>query len=383
MRHAAWALLVLAAFLLGLYLGQRQARLPGLDAPGGARPNPVAVAPSASLPESRPSGAEPAGGPGIAPAAAARSEAAWAAALASLDQLSRRGEGAAAAELAGALLAEIRSLAQAGGGATAAARLDAYLRRNPFDAKAHLLAADLWQMRGRRDAALEPLLALLEFADEPAVIREARDKLALLVNVHETELANRGDVAGLVRYFEDLSARDPGYDGHRLRLAQWLLRAGRLEEAQRALNEMGTVGVDPRAREDLVAALTLARTGLPLERRPGAAGGAGALYVRASAGGRALRLLVDTGASTTALTRSRAAALGAAKTGQRVSVRTAGGVVDAEVRRLREVEVGALRIESLEVLVLDQALPDGVDGLLGMDVLSRFPGIAGGTLTGP
>ncbi len=131
MRHAAWALLVLAAFLLGLYLGQRQARLPGLDAPGGARPNPVAVAPSASLPGSRPSGAEPAGSPGIAPAAAARSEAAWAAALASLDRLSRRGEGAAAAEIAGALLAEIRSLAQAGGGATAAARLDAYLRRNP------------------------------------------------------------------------------------------------------------------------------------------------------------------------------------------------------------------------------------------------------------
>ena len=60
-------------------------------------------------------------------------------------------------------------------------------------------------------------------------------------------------------------------------------------------------------------------------------------------------------------------------TGRVVPVRTAGGRVEAEIHVLRQVEIGPLRLDALEVLVLDRALPSGVDGLLGMDVLGRLP----------
>ncbi|MEQ8861095.1 MAG: retropepsin-like aspartic protease [Pseudomonadales bacterium] len=356
------------AFLLGLYLGQRERAPASLQA---------AVEPGAR--------AAPAATPRLIPAvpgAERDARAVWPQALARLDDLTRRGESTAAAALAGRLLDEVLTLARSGDSAAARSQFDAYLARHPFDGAAHLLDSDLWQMQGRQDDALGPLLTLLEFADEPALIRQARDRLALLVNVRETELANRADVPGLIRYFEDLSRRDPGFDGHRLRLAHWQLRAGRLDEAALTLAETGSVGVDPRTREDLAAALVLARTGLPLEAQPGSAGPASALHVRAMAQGAPLRLLVDTGATTTALSRARADALGAKPSGRWVKVRTAGGVVDAELLRLRDVEIGALRIDSLEVLVLDEALPDGVDGLLGMDVLGRFPAPTRGAVPG-
>jgi predicted aspartyl protease len=64
-------------------------------------------------------------------------------------------------------------------------------------------------------------------------------------------------------------------------------------------------------------------------------------------------------------------------------VQTAGGVIESEVHRVTDLEIGALRLDSLSVLVLDGPLPRGVDGLLGMDVLSRFPGEPGTGLPAP
>ena len=295
----------------------------------------------------------------------------WHASLDQLDDLARGGDLEAAAALQKRLLDAILERARDGDAATARALLEAYLARNPHDPQAHLLDSDLRQMQGRAREALNPLLALLGFADDPDVIELARDKLRLLVGVQETQLANAGDVAALVRLFEDLTLRDPTFDGHRLRLARWLLQAGRVAEAERVLAETGTAGVDPEARDDLAAEIRLARTGLPLERR------GGALHVNARVAGKPLRLLVDTGATVTAITRAGARGLGSVPTGERVRVSTAGGVVESEVHHVRDLEVGDLHLDSLSVLVLDGPLPQGVDGLLGMDVLARFPGVPG------
>src|SRR5690606_3197004 len=151
----------------------------------------------------------------------------------------------------------------------------------------------------------------------------------------------------------------------------WLLRAGRLDEAQAVLAQTGTVGVDPEAREELLARLERARSGLPFERR------GNTLHVSARLGGAPLRMLGDTGASTTAISRERIADVGGVPTGQRVRVRTAGGVVESEVHRVHDLSVGGVEIDTLDVLVLDGPLPQNVDGLLGMDVIERFEDVPG------
>jgi len=70
------------------------------------------------------------------------------------------------------------------------------------------------------------------------------------------------------------------------------------------------------------------------------------------------------------------AALGGEPTGRSVLVRTAGGTVTAELHRIRGLRVGELELPALDVLALEH-VPPGVEGLLGMDVLGRFPGLGG------
>lgn len=358
MRQLAWLPAVAAAFLAGVWVGAGLDDAPAPEPSAGA--DALAVRPAAApADDGRPGAAGPAGD--------------WDARLARLEELARGGDRAAAETLRGSLLDEVLALARAGRADLARHRLEAFLAGSPHDADAHLLDADLRQMRGDAESAVEPLLTLLGFADAAPVVAEARRRLDLLLNVQESQLAARGDLAGLIRLLERVSRGDPGYDGHRLRLARWQLRAGRIDAAAATLAETGTVGVDPVAREDLAVAVALARDGLPLERRPGADGGTAALHVQASAAGRPLRLLVDTGATNTVIARERAAGLGSRATGRFVPVRTAGGRVEAEIHVLRQVEIGPLRLDALEVLVLDRALPSGVDGLLGMDVLGRLP----------
>jgi clan AA aspartic protease (TIGR02281 family) len=411
-KHLIWAAAVLAAFLLGLYLGpalweepqalwERPQALWERPQALWERPQALWEEPQAlwereagrlgteSAPDREVATADPRQSQSMEPwqrslpaqlqsrAAGELSESVWHTALDQLDALARSGDHGATAAMQQHLLERIRDRAQAGDPALAGVLLDAYLGRNPHDPDAYLLNADLQQMQGRSLEALSPLLDLLAFADDPEVVARARDKLRLLAGVRETQLLNSGDMAGLLRLFEDLTARDPGFDGHRLRLAHWLLRAGRAAQAERVLAETGTVGVDPESREDLAAEIQLARTGLPFQRRDGA------MHVKARLAGQPLELLVDTGATVTAISRAGVAALGARPTGQWVQVQTAGGVIDSEVHRVKDLEIGALRLDSLSVLVLDGPLPRGVDGLLGMDVLRRFPGEPGTGLPAP
>src|SRR5690606_5258182 len=120
-----------------------------------------------------------------------------------------------AAALQQRLLRSVLERARDGDVTAARRRLADYLARNPHDADAHLLASDLLQMQGRPRDALAPLLDLLAFASDPAVIEQARERLELIVTVQETQLGNSGELGALVRLFEELIRRDPAYDGHR------------------------------------------------------------------------------------------------------------------------------------------------------------------------
>lgn len=87
--------------------------------------------------------------------------------------------------------------------------------------------------------------------------------------------------------------------------------------------------------------------------------------------GRAVRVMVDTGASVVALTPADARRLGlqldaADFTGQ---VTTASGTVRAAPVSLRAVAVGSARVENVEALVLESGLPHS---LLGMSYLGRL-----------
>lgn len=97
----------------------------------------------------------------------------------------------------------------------------------------------------------------------------------------------------------------------------------------------------------------------------------GHYWAQASIDGRAVKVLVDTGASVVALTRADALRLGVDPkprdfTGQ---VQTASGVVRAAPVELAAVSVAGARVEKVQALVVEEGL---AYSLLGMSYLGRL-----------
>ncbi|WP_312084608.1 TIGR02281 family clan AA aspartic protease [Brevundimonas sp.] len=97
----------------------------------------------------------------------------------------------------------------------------------------------------------------------------------------------------------------------------------------------------------------------------------GHYWAQARIDGRAVRVLVDTGASVVVLTRADAGRLGVAPepasfTGR---IQTASGMVRAAPVRLNTVSVAGARVDRVEALVVEQGLEYS---LLGMSYLGRL-----------
>jgi predicted aspartyl protease len=334
---------VIAAFWLGMQRGLPEAEVPA-----------ESVAP-----------------PSAAPASAVAAE--------GFDPLLARGDWPALAGFAVAnadgerLVATARSLGAAGRTAEGIALLEAYLDR-VASTPALFALSDLLLMQGRMEAALEPLFAVLDYPDSATVAAEARHRLSLIVNVREQQLVNVDDLPGLVDLYRGLVEREPGYDGHRLKLAAWLLRSGQVEEARAVFRQVGYVGVTDAEREALAREFELVSAPLPFERS-----GDG-YFADAAAGGRrgerSIRLLVDTGASMTGISAALLERLGAERMVREAQVHTAGGVTRMPTYRLNSLKVGEVDLGEMVVLGLPKT-PGDADGLLGMDVLDQLPKLVG------
>lgn len=275
----------------------------------------------------------------------------------------------------GELLAGAQGLADSGRGAQAIALVQAYFDLTG-DQSALFTLADLLMMDGQMQAALEPLFQVLDYPASLQTAERARRRLDLLINATEQALINGSDTAGLVSFFERLVAREPGYDGHRLKLARWMLKTGDLTAASATLQQTGSNGVSDVERDQLAAEIAAEARVLPIDR-VGASYFATVHVVPSSyASPRSLRLLVDTGATTTSLSTRVLNAIGAQRLPESVRVNTANGVTDMAAYRVDSLQLGDMTVNDLRVLALPSA-PGGVDGLLGMDVLDRLPKAVG------
>lgn len=100
----------------------------------------------------------------------------------------------------------------------------------------------------------------------------------------------------------------------------------------------------------------------------------GHYWAEAEIDGRAVRVMVDTGASVVALTRADAARLGFRLTEQDFtgSVQTASGAVGAAPIELASVAVAGARVDAVQALVVEDGLPHSLLGMSYLGRLSRF-----------
>lgn len=114
-------------------------------------------------------------------------------------------------------------------------------------------------------------------------------------------------------------------------------------------------------------------------------GADGHYWAQASIDGRAVRVMVDTGASVVALTPEDAARLGVEPQAADYNavVQTASGPVDAAPVTLKHVAVAGARVDDVQALVVREGLAHSLLGMSYLGRLSRFEATPSGLTLRP
>ena len=244
------------------------------------------------------------------------------------------------------------------------------LAQFPGDIDLRFSLADLYERTHQFDAAISELLTIRSLSLDEAALSHARRQIDQIVRGANDRFRAQRSTAEAISFFERQTVQEPSYDLHRYFLAKWLLQSRDTETAERIIRELGLNGITSIEREALRAELAQSRSTLPV-RRDG-----NSIYadveVTTPTGQTTLTLIVDTGASLTAISHYRLREIGATRTPHRVTAQTANGTVEVPVYELQAISGGPLTLDYFLVGSLTE-LPDHVDGLLGLDFLDQLP----------
>jgi clan AA aspartic protease (TIGR02281 family) len=258
---------------------------------------------------------------------------------------------------------------------------DAWLATFYDDIPVLLTLADYQEGHGQPEPAANSLLLAQTYALSSAERRAVDAAQRRLVRRVDERLSAEQRWIELLGFYEFLTAIAVSTREQELRRAQLYLRQGEEARARALLNDLQRAddGSDPRwsdRLQDLLASEQPATApsaepsdSVPLVRR-----GDG-YVVEVTLNNRAgLRLLVDTGASVTALSHDSFRRLYRPEfTLQGVRLfNTANGYTRGNIYRARSLTLGEERLQGVDIAVLDLTGLDGVDGLLGMNVLRQF-----------
>lgn len=170
---------------------------------------------------------------------------------------------------------------------------------------------------------------------------------------------------------EQAILREPAVAFYHARLGETLYRQGRYAEALTQLNY--AVQLDTSLHDELQALMNNARARLQTPDRvivPLTSDG-NAYYIDAVIDGTPRRLLLDTGASFTAVSAGLARELGfrVPPDAPRVQLTTANGVIMAPMIKVDSVSVNGATVANLDVVVIDDM---NGNGLLGLNFLNHF-----------
>ncbi len=249
---------------------------------------------------------------------------------------------------------------------------NAYLDEYIYDNGVRKILADFYLKNSESEQAIRSLYKILEFPDSDDQVTRIRSRINALVQGHGDALQAENDDLRSVIFYTWLLRLDPQSDAYRVALAKSKIRIGALQEAEDLLQEVSDASFLPRVA-NLSETIELQRSDIPSYRLNGHL--VTDAYVNNHAGltddsFKKLRLLIDTGASITTINVRALELAGATNTGRTALISTASGRVNAPVYLVESLLIGNVRLSKHYVLGMRIPVP-GIDGLLGMDVLSR------------
>ena len=190
-------------------------------------------------------------------------------------------------------------------------------------------------------------------------------------------LERKGDELGILNLYQTIIQQHPNYPRFQLELAQSYLRLNDPKSARPLLEtllhdialgnlakqKLAKIDAQQNKQKDLSSKIVI-----PLIRS------GNSLLIEIILGGQNLRMLLDTGASITAFSHDTISVLNLSPTGESIQLSTANGVVNSQLFSANKLIVGQIIIQKLKVASIDLKSTNGVNGLLGTDVLNQLGG---------
>jgi clan AA aspartic protease (TIGR02281 family) len=225
----------------------------------------------------------------------------------------------------------------------------------------------------------------LQIASTYAIMREAQERVSVavtrLIAATDKSLSQQQSWIELLGFYEFLQVIDLATRDSQLRRAALYQRVGELQRSQELLLQLResddgfdsewTAVLDHQWRDSVGQSSSddPPMQAIPLIRR-----GDHFLVATSINDVDQVVLMIDTGASVTTLTSESFAQMDGAGLGYRGSrlFNTPNGMTQGDVYQTASITLGDTRASGLEIAVLDYASSDGIDGLLGMNVLRNF-----------
>ena len=233
--------------------------------------------------------------------------------------------------------------------------------------------------------AMQALIRVTQLEIVPERIDTVVRNIQVAASKISTQFERDGDSLGSLELYQSLYDTFPQYPRFAFDLAKAHLELGSMSEARRLLQQVSydpTLGPiaqkqlalleqelaqnNSNTKNRLTSSLTAGEIMVPLSRV------GSSLQVSASLAGSQAQLLLDTGASITAISHTKIAQLNLSPLNRVVRLSTANGEVQAPLYRVSRLSLGQIQISDLVVAGIDLPSNSGFDGLLGTDVLSSM-----------
>ncbi len=298
------------------------------------------------------------------------------AATRTLEQVYLGGDIEAVVRLSGGDESIIDSLVGVGDTPYAVEVIEAFAATHGASLNLNLRAAEMLRTTGDYARAMEWIKLADLHAVDPDQHEAVGDSLRRATQAFAMELIANKQFDAVDELYEGITFAMPERADYFLKLGSLRIQVGRYDEALAPLSQIqNRSDVLGNQARDLIAQLDRNDVSAAAQFEEFPLGRSGNQFmVQAQIDRRhAISLLVDTGAAMTVIDRPVVEAMGYGLNGRPTELfATANGVVDAPVVTLAEFAVGGSAMTYMAIGALPLDLPNGVDGLLGMNFLRHY-----------
>ncbi|MEE8059692.1 MAG: retropepsin-like aspartic protease [Pseudomonadales bacterium] len=257
------------------------------------------------------------------------------------------------------------------------ALVDAYLSQYYDDIDILIILAEHHRREDYPSEAVRTLQMALTYAHGPVDQQKILQALQALINNTDQQLTEQQQWIKLLNFYELLNSIALAQPPQQLRQALLYQQLGDIESAKDILQPLIQdtqwgdkaqtllANLSPVAKKEIAS-----RKGIPLIRR------GNHFLIKATLNDvDEVTLLLDTGASVTSLAQTSFNQLSRQRDFEEIGIHlfnTANGVTRGTIYRSSAFSLGENTLQNIDIAVLDFQMADGIDGLLGMNVLRNF-----------